>query len=74
MFKFLLSVSKGTGVSGSLPDGVSERLWLQTSPFTVVPPLRFCTGNVLLVPVLCPRSGHILTESEITCVEIVLRC
>lgn len=71
MFKFLLSVSKGTGVSWSLPD---DRHWLHTSPFSIVPPLCFCIGNVFLVPVLCPRSGHILTESEITCVQIVLQC
>lgn len=74
MFKFLLSVNKDIGVSWSLPDGVSDRHWLQTSPFNVVPPLCFCTGDVLLVPVLCPRSGCILTESEITCVQIVLQC
>lgn len=72
MFKFLLSVSKGKCVSGSLPDGVSDRRWLQTSPFTSLPPFHFCTCDVLLVPVLCPRSGCTLTVGEVTCVEIVL--
>lgn len=72
MFKFLLSASKGTCVSGSLPNGVSDRHWLQTSAFISLPLLYFCTGNVLLVEVVCPRSGHILIVSEITHVQIIL--
>lgn len=58
-------------MSGSPPDGGSGRHWLQTSPFPCLPLPLPCPGNVLWVPVLCPTSGHVLTATEITCVQSI---